>query len=80
MSDQLKDETITVDTIFGTLRVVVTREALNALCRDGSGPSDGRELIAANYDTIAQVATMKFEADEAEDNGTVRVSDGDLEL
>lgn len=80
MSDQLKDDPITIDMVFGTLRVVVTREALNALHDDASGPRDGRELIAANYDTIAQVATMKFEADEAERNDTVRVTDSALEL
>lgn len=79
MSGQMNDQTITIDTVFGTLHVIVTREALHVLRNERGGPQDGPGLIAAHHDMIAQVATMKFEADEGEDNQTVRVTDRDLD-
>ncbi|TPG18790.1 hypothetical protein EAH87_12045 [Sphingomonas koreensis] len=73
------NQTIHIDSVFGTLSVTVTGEALHVLWRDGAGPHDGPGLIAAHYDTIVQVATMKFEADEGEDDYAVRITEFDLE-
>ena len=79
MNPKFGDQTISIESVFGRLTVTVTHEALRTLWREGVGPQDGRGLIAANYDMIAQVATTKFEADEGEDDHAVRVTDADLE-
>ncbi|TPG42716.1 hypothetical protein EAH79_02275 [Sphingomonas koreensis] len=79
MKVSFDDQTIHIDSVFGPLSVTVTGEALHALRRDGAGPQDGPGLIAAHYETIVQVATMKFEADEGEDDYAVRITGIDLE-
>lgn len=79
MNEDFRDQTLTIDTVFGALRVTVTAEALRALRNEAAGPSNEAELIGAHQDLIVQMATMKFEADEGEDNHSVRITDTDIE-
>ncbi len=79
MTKHFDDHSFTIDSVFGPLTVTVTGQALAALSGQGSGPQEAAGLIAAHRDMIAQIATMKFEADEGEDDHVVRVSASDLE-
>jgi hypothetical protein len=74
-----EDQTIEIDSDFGPLKVIVTGEALHILWGEGVGPQDGAGLVAANMDVIRHVATIKFEADEGEDEYCVRITGPDLE-
>jgi len=76
---QFEDQEMTIDSVFGPLRVVVTGEALHVLWGEGVGPQDGPGLIEDNRDMLTQIATMKFEADEGEPDGTVRLTGLDIE-
>jgi len=79
MEPQFKDETVTIDSVFGSLSVTVTGDALHVLWGADSGPQDGPGLIAYHREMIEQVATMKFEAGESEDSQAVRITGPDLE-
>lgn len=76
---QFKDETITVESSFGPLTTRVTAEALHMLWGADVGPQDANGLVAENRSMIEQIAVMKFEAGNVEDDGVVEVSDFDLE-
>ncbi len=68
------EQHVTVDSIFGARSARIDRAALQRL-------SDGSEdmAITANRALIDQIATMKFEAGEVEDDGEIRISAADLE-
>jgi hypothetical protein len=68
------DQHVTIDSIFGTLSARIDRAALQRL---SDCPED--MAITANHALIDQIATMKFEAGEVEDNGAIRISAADLE-
>jgi hypothetical protein len=68
------DQNVTVDSIFGALSARIDRDALQRL---SDGPED--VAITANRALIDQIATMKFEAGEVEDDGAIRISGADLE-
>jgi hypothetical protein len=63
-----------VESVFGQLSVRIDHAALQRL---SDGPED--VAIAANRALIDQIATMKFEAGEVDDDGAIRISAADLE-
>lgn len=67
------EQHITVDSIFGALSARIDRAALQRL---SDGPEDA--AIAANPALIDQIAIMKYEAGEVEDNGEICISAADL--
>ncbi|PXA86531.1 hypothetical protein DMC47_34300 [Nostoc sp. 3335mG] len=74
-----EDQQISLEGPFGEIPVTVTADALHMLWGANTGPQDADGLIAANRAMIEQVALMKFEAGEVEENGRVHVTDYDLE-
>lgn len=74
-----EDRQISLDAPFGVVPVTVTGDALHMLWGADTGPQDADGLIAANRAMIEQVALMKFEAGEVEEDGRVHVTDYDLE-
>ena len=68
------DQHVTIDSIFGTLSARIDRAALQRL---SDAPED--MAITDNRALIDQIASMKFEAGEAEDDGVIRISAADSE-
>ena len=79
MARSFDDEKISIDSVFGPLRVTVAGDALCLLWNADNGPQDGPGLVAANLPMIEQVALMKFEDGEAEADHAVRIAARDLE-
>jgi len=79
MSMEFADQHLDVESVFGTLRVTVTAEALYALWRGGTGPQDEAGLIAAHRDLIDWTAAMKVECEDVEPDGSIRITGGDME-
>jgi hypothetical protein len=79
LKGRFEDETITIDSVFGPLKVVVTGEVLHLLWGADTGPQDGKGLIDLHRDLVTQIATMKFENDEGEDDHVVRITEMDMD-
>lgn len=81
LKGRFEDETITIDSVFGPLKAVVTGEVLHLLWCADTGPQDGKGLIDLHRDLVTQIATMKFENDEGEDEDdhVVRITEMDMD-
>ncbi|MBY8821246.1 hypothetical protein [Sphingomonas colocasiae] len=80
MSMEFADQNLDVESAFGTLRVIVTAEALYALWRGGTGPQDEADLIAEHRDLLEWTAAMKVELDDVEPDGSIRIVRRDMEI
>lgn len=80
MAMEFADQHLDVESTFGTLRVIVTAEALYALWRGGSGPQDEAGLIAEHRDLIDWTAAMKAELGDVEADGSIRITGRDMEI
>lgn len=76
---QFADQRLSIETVFGPTEICITADALHVWWGDGVGPQDAAGLIKANFALIRQLATIKREAGEVEDNGVIRISELDVE-
>ncbi len=74
-----EDQTMTVESPFGRIDVVIGGDALHVLWGEGVGPQDAAGLIASNREMLEQIAVMKYEADAVEEDGSLRITDLDVE-
>lgn len=80
MAMEFADQNLDVESAFGTLRVIVTAEALYALWRDGKGVQDQAGLISEHRDLIDWTAAMKVELGDVEPDGSIRITEKDMEI
>jgi hypothetical protein len=73
------DQNMTVESPFGRINVVISGDALHVLWGEGVGPQDAAGIIASNREMLKQIAIMKYEADAVEEDGSLRITDLDVE-
>jgi hypothetical protein len=72
------DHSLTVASEFGLVSICIAGDALQALWDRQRDLVDADAVIAASHSLIDEIAIMKFEASEVEDDGNVRILAADL--